>query len=120
MKCINLSGLIIIIIILTGLMQPLQAQQLASERPVESFYSPTAKQKLQAKNNVRQPAAQKARQALPSEQALQQPSVPARIQPEKKQATRTAGSGIKVRPQLASERPVDMDKINRQRRQNLD
>lgn len=105
--------LIIIIIVASGLMNTAQAQQLASERPVASFYSKTTKDKLQFSNADRQPAALKARQVLPSQKAEQQPSVPARIKIEKKQLKRSSGG-----QQLASERPIDMDRINRQRRRN--
>src|SRR5689334_3982046 len=100
--------LIIIIITFAVAKSPLQAQQLASEKPVESFYSKTTKRKLQETDHDRQPAAHKARQ-LPS-QKVQQVSVPAQIQPVKKDVKRKASS-----KKLASERPVDMDKINRQR-----
>jgi hypothetical protein len=96
-------GLIIIIISITG---TLQAQQLPSEKPVATFYSKTTQKKL----NDRQPAALKARQELPSQKAAQQPSVPARIKPAKAKAKANNGD-----QKLASEKPVDMDKINRQR-----
>ena len=121
MKCMNQFGLIIIIIIFSGLRNSSQAQQLASEKPVESFYSKTTKEKLAARSNERQPAAQQARQELPSEKAkAPQPSVPARIQPKNKkgkQVLRSAASPAKQRPLLASQKPVDMDKINKQRSQ---
>ena len=79
MKCI-----IIIIILFTGIKNSSQAQQLASEKPVESFYSKATKQRLQTRDNDRQPAAQKPRQDLASGKAVAQPSVPAHIQPRKK------------------------------------
>jgi hypothetical protein len=113
MKRMNQFGLIIIIIIFSGLRNSSQAQQLASEKPVESFYSKTTKEKLAARNNERQPAARNARQELPSEKAqVQQASVPAQIRPKK--------MGVKSKPvsgkqKLPSEKPVDMDKINKQR-----
>jgi hypothetical protein len=118
MKCINQYGLIIIIILFSGLRNNSQAQQLASEKPVESFYSKTTKEKLHARTNERQPAAQKARQELPSEMArAPQPSVPAQIQPKKKISKRATYKAVSPgdRPRLASQRPVDMDKINKQR-----
>lgn len=101
---------IIIIIMITGMMSPLAAQQLASQKPVTSYYSKTTKQKLESSSKDRQPAALKARQELPSQQAVQQPSVPGHIQPARKEKR------VNAKKQLASEKAIDMDKINRQRR----
>jgi hypothetical protein len=92
---------IIIIIMITGLMSPLKAQQLASEQPVSSHYSKTTKQKL---SNDRQPAAQKTRQDLPSQKALPQPSVPARIQPARKE--KRIAANTRSKQQLPSEKPL--------------
>jgi hypothetical protein len=93
--------IIIIIIMITGLMNPLKAQRLASEQPVSSYYSKTTKQKL---SNDRQPAAQKTRQDLPSQKALPQPSVPDRIQPARKEK-KIAANG-RGQQQLSSEKPL--------------
>jgi hypothetical protein len=62
--------LFIIIITITGFMNKLQAQKLASEKPVASSYSKTTQEKLRVNVKDRQPAAQKARQALPSEKPI--------------------------------------------------
>lgn len=101
--------LIIIIITLAGARSPLRAQQLASEKPVRTFFSEATKRKLQERHSDRQPVAREARQ-LPSQKAVQQASVPPQIQPQKQPLKRKATS-----KKLASERAVDMDKINRQR-----
>jgi hypothetical protein len=101
--------LVIIIITFAGANSPLQAQQLASEKPVESFYSVPAILKLRQAHNDRQPAAREAR-LLPSQKAVQQASVPKQIKPGNKQVKRRPGS-----KKPASERPVDMEKINRRR-----
>jgi hypothetical protein len=78
-------------------------QQLASEKPLDSYYSKTAKKK-----NI-QPVATKSRQELASEKAIPQPSVPHYKSPVIKPHQKTA-------PKPASEKPIDMVKINRQRK----
>jgi hypothetical protein len=74
--------LIIATIIATGLMNTVQAQ-LASEKPVTSFYSKTTIEKLKARNDDHRPAAPTARQVFPSQKASHQASVPARIRKQK-------------------------------------
>lgn len=110
-----ISQIATIIIIITGFVNSLHAQQLASEKQAASFYSKATQQKLQARYNDRQPAALNARQDLPSQKAVQQPAVPAQIQPAKIRNRQIIKPGKQGHQQLASERPVDMDKINRQR-----
>jgi hypothetical protein len=93
---------VIIIIMITGLMNSLKAQQVASEQKVASYYSKTTKQKL---SNDRQPAAQKTRQVLPSRKAAPQPSVPDRIQPARKEKKMVANT--RGKQQLPSEKPLE-------------
>jgi hypothetical protein len=100
--------LAIIILFVAGSMK-VSAQQLASEKPVTSFYSKTTKQNLDTKAKASQPAATRSRQVLASAKALPQPSVPGY-----KPAAATSIRKTARKP--ASERPVDMDRINRQRR----
>lgn len=97
----------IIILFVAGSMK-VNAQQLASEKPVTSFYSKTTKQNLDTKAKASQPAATRSRQELASAKALPQPSVPG-YKPAAVNSTR------KATRKPASEQKIDMDKINRQR-----
>ena len=99
----------IILIFVAGSVK-VNAQQLASEKPVTAFYSKTTKQNLDNKAKASQPAATRSRQALASAKALPQPSVPG----YKPAAVNNSRRATKV---LASEKSVDMNRINRQRSQ---
>lgn len=112
MKSIVQFNITVLIIVIGGFFNRAGAQQLASEKPVVSFYSKTTKQKLESKANASQPAAKKSRQ-LASEKTWPQPSVPPgiKVTPVTPKQPR-ASTG---RRQTASEKPLDMDKINRQR-----
>ena len=99
--------LAIIILFVAGSMK-VNAQQLASEKPVTSFYSKTTKQNLDTKAKASQPAANRPRQELASAKALPQPSVPG----YKPAAVKRTG---KTARKPAIEQKIDMDKINRQR-----
>ena len=98
----------IILIFVAGSVK-VNAQQLASEKPVASFYSKTTKQNLDTKAKARQPVA-RSRQDLASTKTLPRPSVPG-YKPAALKSNR------KVSTVPASEKPVDMDRINRQRSQ---
>lgn len=100
---------VILILFVAGTMK-VQAQRLASEKPVASYYSKTTKQNLDNKAKVSHPAATRSRQELASAKALPQPSVPG-YKPAAVDTRRTAAA----RP--ASEKPVDMNRINRERAQ---
>lgn len=97
----------IIILFVAGSVK-VNAQQLASEKPVTSFYSKTTKQNLDTKAKASQPAATRSRQVLASAKPLPQPSVPG-YKPAAVTSTR------KTARKPASEQKIDMDKINRQR-----
>lgn len=96
----------IVLIFVAGSIK-VSAQQLASEKPVTSFYSKTTQQNTNSKTKASQPAA-RSRQELASAKALPQPSVPG-------YKPRVVKSSSKTAKKTASEKPVDMDKINRQR-----
>jgi hypothetical protein len=108
-----MNHIAIILIFVAGSVK-VNAQQLASEKPVASFYSKTTKQNLDTKAKASQPAATRSRQGLASAKALPQPSVPG-YKPATVQRTAT-----KTARKPASEQKIDMDKINRQRRLNRD
>lgn len=97
----------IIILFIAGSVK-VNAQQLASEKPVTSFYSKTTKQDLDTKAKAGKPAATRSRQVLASAKAVPQPSVPG-YKPAAVQPTR------KTTRKPASEQKIDMNKINRQR-----
>lgn len=99
---------LIILILFISMKNAAQAQTLASEKPVESYYSKTVRESLR-QHKDRQAAARIARQQLPSEQAAPQASVPARIQPVKKEVKRSTTTG---QPKLASEKPVLLPNVH--------
>ena len=99
---------IAIVMILVAGSVKVNAQQLPSEKPVASFYSKTAKQNLDTKAKASQPAATRSQQELASAKPVAQPSVPGYKPAAVK---RTA----KKSTQTASEKKVDMDRINRQK-----
>lgn len=100
---------LIILILFIGTKQSLAQQRLASEKPVESFYSKSTREKLKLQHTDGQPAARHARQPLPSVQVAQRPMVPARIQPVKQQPKRKATGG---KEKLASEKPVLLPNVH--------
>lgn len=105
----------VLLIVLPGFINRAVAQQLASEKPLTAFYSKTTKARLGSTAEARRPVAVTTRQALPSEKALPQPSVPQSIKAKRKAQTQKRPSKAGT-SKTASEKPVDMERIKRERR----
>ena len=101
--------LLIALIMMTGSVK-LNAQQLASEKPVASHYSKITKKQMDTKVIASKPAAARSRQVLASDKPAPQPSVPGYKPAVVKSNRQTV-------QKTASEKPVDMKRINRERSQ---